>query len=298
MVIETERLEIIPLNTEQLRLWVEDIPALEKSLACSYKAEPMEGFFLDIVRDQLEVTESDQENYFFHSFWFLIRKSDRVVVGSADFKDIPDEKAQVEIGYGLGKEFEHKGYMTEAVKAMCQWAMKQPGVSYVIAETDLDGYASQRILERCGFTQIDQGETLWWKYEGSGAHHKKIDMDKLRNNKLLKGISLIVALILPALVIKTFTLFSISDVLNPYDYLWSGFYGSILVCFFFKNKILKSLVVCINALIILFLLYFSLMGGIQAPLRLFIEMIVPIVPDKWVSNLVYYFLPLSKYPPI
>ena len=51
-----------------------------------------------------------------------IRKSDNVVVGSADFKNVPDEKGQVEIGYGLGKAFEHEGYMTEAVRAMCSWA--------------------------------------------------------------------------------------------------------------------------------------------------------------------------------
>ncbi|MEY8298927.1 MAG: GNAT family N-acetyltransferase [Emergencia timonensis] len=50
----------------------------------------------------------------------MVRKSDRVVIGSADFKDIPNEAQEVEIGYGLGKDFEHNGYMTEAVQAMCK----------------------------------------------------------------------------------------------------------------------------------------------------------------------------------
>ncbi|WP_154696612.1 GNAT family N-acetyltransferase, partial [Clostridium botulinum] len=98
-----------------------------------------------------------------HSFFFLIRKEDRVVVGSADFKNIPNEKGEVEIGYGLGKEFEHNGYMTEAVKAMCKWALKQKGVRNVIAETDLAGFASQRILECCGFKKYKQEETIWWR---------------------------------------------------------------------------------------------------------------------------------------
>ena len=70
---------------------------------------------------------------------------------------------EVEIGYGLGKEFEHNGYMTEAVQAMCKWALKQENVSHIIAETDIDGFASQRILQRCGFVEKRREETIWWQ---------------------------------------------------------------------------------------------------------------------------------------
>lgn len=38
MVIQTERLNIIPLTLNQLKLWCEDITALEKVLDCFYKA--------------------------------------------------------------------------------------------------------------------------------------------------------------------------------------------------------------------------------------------------------------------
>lgn len=165
MHLETERLEITPLTPQQLKWWIEDISKLEHELNCSYKAEPMEGIFLQIVKEQLTATEKDPENYPWHSFWFLIRQSDRSVVGSADFKDIPNHIGEVEIGYGLGKEYEHNGYMTEAVQAMCKWALNQDNVSRVIAETDLDGTASQRILKRCGFKQYLKAETAWWKLE-------------------------------------------------------------------------------------------------------------------------------------
>lgn len=163
MMIETERLKLVPLNLHQLKQWVEDIRALEKELNCIYQAEPMEGFFLEIVKGQLKITQEDAENYLWHSFWLIIRKEDNIVVGSADFKDTPDENGEVEIGYGLGKAFEHNGYMTESVNAMCNWAMRQEAVSHVTAQTDLDGFASQRILQRCGFKQTKHGETIWWR---------------------------------------------------------------------------------------------------------------------------------------
>lgn len=163
MKLETERLELIPLLPHQLRLWVENIAILQRDLNCSYRAEPMEGFFLEIVKGQLKITEKNPNDYVWHSFWFLIRKTDRVVVGSADFKDIPNDKQEVEIGYGLGKEFEHQGYMTEAAKAICEWALRQENVAHIIAETEKDGFASQRVLQHCGFIEEQHGDTIWWK---------------------------------------------------------------------------------------------------------------------------------------
>ena len=163
MKIETERLELHVLDAHQMRLWLDDIPQLEKELDCSYKAEPMEGFFRTIVEKQATITEENSKEYFWHSFWFLIRKNDRTVVGSADFKRPPDENGEVEIGYGLGKEFEHNGYMTEAVRAMCAWAKVQPEVKYIIAETEPENIRSQNILRRCGFEETSRDESIWWR---------------------------------------------------------------------------------------------------------------------------------------
>jgi RimJ/RimL family protein N-acetyltransferase len=163
MMIETGRLYLVPLTARQLRLWTEDIPSLEKELCCRYCAEPMEGIFWDIVKVQLDITEKDTANYLYHTFWFLIRKTDRMVIGAVDFKGVPNEGNEVEIGYGLGKNFEHNGYMTEAVQAMCHWAMAQYNISHVIAETNIDSPRSQKILQRCGFIKDKQDKTLWWR---------------------------------------------------------------------------------------------------------------------------------------
>ena len=119
--------------------------------------------YLRKLSSQLLACKKDPAHYMWYTFWFLIRKSDRTVVGSASFKDIPDEKGEVEIGYGLGKAFEHNGYMTEAVKALCRWALGQNGVQHVTAETDSEGSASQNILKTCGFTEYKRDETIWWR---------------------------------------------------------------------------------------------------------------------------------------
>lgn len=60
---------------------------------------------------------------------------------------------------------EHNGYMTEAVRAMCSWAKEQEGVSCITAETEADGFASQHILKRCGFTEYARNDTIWWRMQ-------------------------------------------------------------------------------------------------------------------------------------
>ncbi|MDO5579950.1 MAG: GNAT family N-acetyltransferase [Planctomycetia bacterium] len=166
--LETERLYLYPLSSRELLLWVDDLPALEQELDCQYKAEPMEGIFQGIVRSQCTITQEDPEHYLFHTFWFLIQKEDGIVIGSADFKDLPNEKGEVEIGYGLGKEFEHHGYMSEAVEALCAWGLDQEEIKAITAETDPDGWASQRILKRCGFSKYPEKNPCWWILSKAG----------------------------------------------------------------------------------------------------------------------------------
>jgi RimJ/RimL family protein N-acetyltransferase len=160
--IQTERLILKLLTLQQLKLWINNISLLEKELNCKCGAKP-EGWFLNIINNQISIIEKDPENYIFHSFWFIIRKEDKIVVGSMDFKNIPNESKEVEIGYGLDKKYEHNGYMTEAVKAFCKMALKDERIETIIAETEIENIASYKVLERCGFKKYEEKETLWWK---------------------------------------------------------------------------------------------------------------------------------------
>ena len=136
IMIETEMLKLRLLTACEVRMWAEDLPALEGKLGCKYMGEPVEGIFRDIILGQAEKAENDEANCAFHSFWLVIRKTDNIAVGSFGFKHPPNENCEVEIGYGLGKVHEGNGYMTEAVAAICKWAKARDDVDYVIAETE------------------------------------------------------------------------------------------------------------------------------------------------------------------
>ena len=163
MTIETERLLLCLLNARQLHLWFSDLPALEREWDCHYDGEPVEGVFREIVQQQWKITSRDPRNALFHSFWILLRKADRTVVGIIDFKAPPNARGEIEIGYGLGGAYERRGYMTEAVNALCNWALQREDVESILAETEQQNRPSQRVLQRCQFILEHEGPTLWWR---------------------------------------------------------------------------------------------------------------------------------------
>lgn len=162
MNIQTERLEIIALPPDALARLAEDTPALEAEWNCRYQGQAIEGGFRQILLAQAEKAKADPDNYLWHSFWLVLRRADRVVVGTVDFKSLPDRNGVVEIGYGLGKRHRGQGYMTETVEAFCRWAKTCQGVHQVVAETEADNLASEAVLRRCGFVECFRDDSTWW----------------------------------------------------------------------------------------------------------------------------------------
>lgn len=162
MKLETDRLEMVLLTPDEQLAWANNSVAAQNKYKCSYKAEPMEPWFADILRAQCEKYATCTDRWVWHGFFWLIRKSDRTVVGSFDFKREPDENGYTEIGYGLGEEWRGRGYMSEAVEEACRWALSQPDVKGISAETEPDNTASAKVLRRCGFAETGRDKYVSW----------------------------------------------------------------------------------------------------------------------------------------
>ena len=92
------------------------------------------------------------EQWVWYAIW-IIECKDGSHVGDLSFKGVSAD-GSVEIGYGIGETQRGHGYATEAVDAAVMWALQQPGITRVEAETDPDNRASQRVLEKCGFAPL------------------------------------------------------------------------------------------------------------------------------------------------
>lgn len=70
------------------------------------------------------------------------------------------EGSKVGIGYVSARAHWGKGFVTEATRAITDWALAQPSIFRVYATTDIENIASQRVLEKVGM----QSEGVLRKY--------------------------------------------------------------------------------------------------------------------------------------
>jgi [ribosomal protein S5]-alanine N-acetyltransferase len=87
------------------------------------------------------------------------------LVGSAGFKGRPDAAGCVEIGYGVEPGWRRRGFATEAVGRLAQWAWEQ-GVRRIVAECDERNTASAGVLRATGMRLYDRrGRMHWWELQ-------------------------------------------------------------------------------------------------------------------------------------
>ena len=136
MRVEPERMYLYPLSDEEMRLVIEKESDPEMKQAYT---------------EMLEGCLSNSDKRIWYAIWNMELKDESgIIVGDFCFKGLSDDGV-IEIGYGLKEEYRHHGYMTEAVKAITEWALSQESVKQVEAETDAENIASQKVLLQSGF---------------------------------------------------------------------------------------------------------------------------------------------------
>ena len=133
------------LTTKRLRIWLSTDAEMQE-LINSAEDEDLKLAYTEMLAMAREHPESRP----WYGAWF-IEDTDGERVGELCFKGL-SPGGMTEIGYGILPEFQGRGYATEAVKTVTQWAFSQPDVRCITAETEANNAASQKVLAKAGFT--------------------------------------------------------------------------------------------------------------------------------------------------
>lgn len=87
---------------------------------------------------------------------FFVTDDPCELVGLGGFKGVPQDGI-VELGYAVAPDREGLGIATAAVAGLVAEAFADPGVTAILADTLVDGLASQRVLEKNGFIHDGDG---------------------------------------------------------------------------------------------------------------------------------------------
>lgn len=165
MKLETDKLEIIPLDYQQELKYLACNFSLEIELGLNKVdriiSEPLKSVIENIILPNIK---NNQKEFLYNTTWIIINKVNKTIVGSLGFKGKPNLNKEIEIGYGTESNYQNKGFMSEAISALVLWAQKNPEINYIIAETENINIQSEKVLSNNNFTIFDKNENMnWWK---------------------------------------------------------------------------------------------------------------------------------------
>ena len=164
--LRTSRLLLIPLTLSQLQLYLTNLPALEAELDLSISRDVLTERVKGAIRKKIEkMIRMDEAHYPWQTYWLIIVSADKFGAGLAGFKGVPDATGSTEIGYGIDPNYQNQGYMSEAVKALVDWALGHSFCNTVTA-TAVENPASRRLLEKLGAQLVEENkESSSWRID-------------------------------------------------------------------------------------------------------------------------------------
>jgi RimJ/RimL family protein N-acetyltransferase len=153
--IATERLQLRQLDVGESRALLNGRAHPERPWISGY---PIEGTLIAVEAFLRQVSVGGRPGPY--GVYQLIRLTDSLVLGDIGFHAPPDRSGTVTVGYGLAPAARGQGYATEALRALIDWALAQPGVRRVEADTAHGNLPSRRVMERAGMRFIGQNDLL------------------------------------------------------------------------------------------------------------------------------------------
>jgi ribosomal-protein-alanine N-acetyltransferase len=168
-MIETHKLILKPLSYQQMLKYIKNDHSLEAELKLNNSSMLISPLLKEALEQSILLSLQDEnKNYLFSTLWTIIDKNENISVADVCFQGEPNQQGEIEIGYGTYEKYQGKGYMTDAVKGMLEWAAKQAKVKAIIATTDKTNIASYAILEKNAFIKVSESkEQLNWHFDVS-----------------------------------------------------------------------------------------------------------------------------------
>jgi RimJ/RimL family protein N-acetyltransferase len=154
-LIRSDRLWLRQLEAEEARSLLQGKADPERPWMAGY---PMQGTLIAVEAFVRAVDNGADPGAY--GVYQLVRSGDDVVVGDIGFHGPPNPGGSVTVGYGLAPGARGQGYATEALRAVVAWALAQPGVVAVEADTTHANLPSQRVMERAGMRLYDRSDQL------------------------------------------------------------------------------------------------------------------------------------------
>lgn len=140
--IETTRLILIPMTLEVTKSLMDGSCKEVENIGIKIDENWPREDTKDILPIILESLEESKIPSGFEA-WMIVKKDNMQVIGDIGFHGKPDEKGEVEVGYGLVDNERGNGIGFESLQAIIKWAISQTNVKVIKADCLIENKPSK-----------------------------------------------------------------------------------------------------------------------------------------------------------
>lgn len=169
-MIQTSRFFLLPLSFAHLEHCLSDRSGLEAELHFLIAREVFTEDVTRAIGMKLAKMETlSLELHPWQTYWLIVLlKPEKIGAGLIGFKGYLNARGEVDVGYSIAPQFQGQGYTTEALRALCTWAFRDPACRAITATT-VANPASNRVLHKVGAQIVDAREgKMDWKIYRQG----------------------------------------------------------------------------------------------------------------------------------
>ena len=163
----------VTINTERLvlrRLTVEDAQAMYENWASDPKVTKYLTWQPHTSADATRALLADwvmaYESPEFYQWAIVLREEGDMPVGSIAVVNHDNTVMKAEVGYCLGRKWQRRGIMTEALGAVIAHLMKNVGMQRIEARHDVRNKRSGEVMKRCGMVCEGVQRKSCWNLQG------------------------------------------------------------------------------------------------------------------------------------
>ena len=160
--MENKEISVIPtLETERLilrELKTNDVENIFEYASIPEVAEYVQWYPHKTKEDSLGFINFALEQFFTGAslIWGIVLKSENKLIGSIDLRDWKSDNKCSDTGYVISKNYWNKGFVSEALRAVINFAFEELHLNRIEAHCEEENKGSWHVMEKCGM-----------KYEGT-----------------------------------------------------------------------------------------------------------------------------------
>jgi [ribosomal protein S5]-alanine N-acetyltransferase len=154
---------LIPLTHQLLQICVSSRSKMEEAIGLNKSSMQIDELFQNEVADALAnywlpKTLENPGLYQWYTSWEIVRRDTNTSIGGIGIIGYPNPAGETEIGYMLDKQEHGKGYASEALMTITDWAFTHDDTKCIFVKTFEDNLPSRKLLLKCGFIEVGKDE--------------------------------------------------------------------------------------------------------------------------------------------